>query len=108
MVLAAQSVADAPAVLVAGNTAQGVFFAVEDEALVGIDLEAAAAETGGNVVKDIAVFHQFSTAAVQVGILAAVPQVTEPTSPAPPALAGGFFTAEPSWRPLKQVDKVIY
>ena len=33
---------------------------------------------------------------------------TEPASPASPALAGEFFTAEPSWKPLKQVDIVIH
>ena len=60
----------------AGNAAQGIAFAVEDEALIGIDLKAAAAEAGGNIVQNFLILHQVYFHAVQVGILAAVPQLS--------------------------------
>ena len=73
--LGEQSVTKAPSVLVTGNTAQGIFLTVEDEAVVGIDLEGAATKAAANVVKNLAVLYDLNLTAVEVGILAAVPQV---------------------------------
>ena len=54
VMLRQQRIADAPAILMAGYAAQWVLLAVEDEALLRIDLECAAAETGGYAIDHFA------------------------------------------------------
>ena len=75
MMLGQQSVADAPAVLMAADTAQGVSLTIENEALFGMDLIAAAAETGADTVDSFAVLYRLYLGGVEVGILAAMPQM---------------------------------
>ena len=64
VMLRQQRVADSPAVLMAGDAAQRVFFAVEDEAALRIDLKRAAAKAGLHAVDDFAVFHKFDRSCV--------------------------------------------
>ena len=73
MVLRAQCIAVAPAVLMTGNTTEGVLFPIEDEALVRMDLKAAAAEAGGDVVQNLLALYQIHFAGVQVGVNPAMP-----------------------------------
>ena len=75
VMLGQQCVADAPTVLMAADTAQRILFAIEDEATLGIDLKAAAAETGGHIIDDFIAAQQLHLAAIEVRILAAVPQM---------------------------------
>ena len=70
-----QRVADAAAVLMAGHAVQRVLAAVEEEALLGIDAEAAHAEAAADLVHRLAVLDQLQGGGVQVGVLNAVPQV---------------------------------
>ena len=58
-----------------GYAPQGIFFPVEDEAPVGIDHIASAAETGGNIVQDLLAFHKVDLGGVQVRIDPAMPPV---------------------------------
>ena len=71
MVLGQQSIAQSQTVLMAGHTPQGIFFAVEDEAVVGIDDVGTAAEAGRN---GVAVF-QSDGGGIQVRILSCLPLV---------------------------------
>ena len=64
-----------PCVLMAGNAVQRVRLAVQEEALLGVNLEAAHAKAGGGLIFHRAVHHKAGLAAVQVRILNAVPQV---------------------------------
>ena len=73
--LAGDGVAQALAVLMAGNAVQRVRLAVQEEALLGVNLEAAHAKAGGGLIFHRAVHHKAGLAAVQVRILNAVPQV---------------------------------
>ena len=75
VVLREQRVADAPAVLMAGDAAQRIGLAVEDEALIGIDGERPAAEARGDAVQHAALLQQLDGRGVQVRIPAAVPQM---------------------------------
>ena len=75
VVLGEQSVTKAPSILVTGYTAQGVFLTVEDKAVIGINLKGTATKTAAYVIKNVAIFYDFNLAAVEVGILATVPQV---------------------------------
>ena len=52
-----------------------MLFAVEDKAVFGINLKGAAAETAAHIVQHFAVLHDLHFAAVEIGILAAVPQM---------------------------------
>ena len=70
-----QRVADAAAVLMAGHAVQRVLAAVEEEALLGIDAEAAHAEAAADLVHRLTVLDQLQGGGVQVGVLNAVPQV---------------------------------
>ena len=87
MMLRQQGVADTQTVLVTGNTAEGIFFAVEDEATVGIDLIGAAAETGGDSVAVL----QLHGSGVQVRILPAIPLADVLDGEADLGLSGGGF-----------------
>ena len=78
MVFFAQRVTLFPAILVTGNATQGVLLAIENEALIGINLIAAATETGRNRINYSAIFQQLCLCSIQVGILAAVPLMDIP------------------------------
>ena len=71
VVLAGQSVAHALAVLVPGATPEGVASAVQNEALLRIDLVVPAAKAGGDAVAA----GQGGRGGVQVGIVHTVPQM---------------------------------
>ena len=75
MMLREQGVTDAQPVLMAADTAEGIFLAVENEASVGIHLIVTAAESGGYTVKRCFITDQCGGSAVEVGILSSVPQM---------------------------------
>jgi hypothetical protein len=75
VMLGEKRVTDAESILVAGYTAQRIFLAVEDEAVVGIYLEASCAESGCNVVDNLAASYKLCLEAVEIGILKTVPEV---------------------------------
>ena len=73
--LSRDGVAQALAVLMAGDTVQRVRAAIEEEALLGVHREAAHAEALADFIDRLAVLHQADDAGVQVGVADAVPQV---------------------------------
>ncbi len=68
-------IAESPSVLMAGNTAQRIRFAVQNKALFGIDTETAAPESSGHTVKHFAVFPQLGTGSIQIRTFSSVPKV---------------------------------
>ena len=68
-------VAQAFAVLMAGNAVQRVGAAIEEEALFAVHREAAYAEALADFIHGLAVLDQADNAGVQVGVADAVPQV---------------------------------
>ena len=58
-------------VLVAGNTAQRIFPAIQDKALLGVNLKLAAAEPGGGLLAIV----QLGRYGVEEGVVHAIPQV---------------------------------
>ena len=75
VMLGEKGVTHAKTVLMAGYTAEGIFLAVEDKSVVGIDLEASAAETVANVIKNGLALNDLDLTAIEIGILASVPEV---------------------------------
>ena len=59
----------------AGNTVQRIAFAVEEEALVGVDPVAAETEPAADAVQHRAVPEQLGGEGIEVGVLAAMPQM---------------------------------
>ena len=51
--LGKESITEAPSVLMARNSAEGVLLTVKDEAVIGIDLEGTATEAAAYVIKDL-------------------------------------------------------
>ena len=75
VMLGEKCVTDAEAVLVTGYTAKGVFLTVEDEAVVGVNAEGAAAEAAANVIKYGIAILDLYLAAIEVGVTATVPEM---------------------------------
>ena len=75
VMLLMQGVADALPVLMAAHTPEGIAAAIEEEALLGVHMEGADTESGGNFVHLAAVHHEDRLAGVQIGVHDAVPQV---------------------------------
>ena len=69
MLLDAQCIAQSLPVLVTADTPQGIYPAIEEEALVRIKLDGAAAELGGNLIAAV----QHGLGGVEIGIRNAVP-----------------------------------
>ena len=66
-----QGIARTLTVLMAGNTAQRIFPAIQDKALLGVDLKLAAAEPGGGLLAIV----QLGRYGVEEGVVHAIPQV---------------------------------
>ena len=60
-----------------GNAAQRILFAVEDKAVVRIDLKGSETDAGGNGVQNSLAVQQLSFYGVQIGIFASVPQISK-------------------------------
>ena len=75
MMLLQQCVANLPAVLMAADTPEGILFTVQDETLFRMDLKAAAAKTGRNLIQHFPTPSDFCFCGVEVRILDAVPQM---------------------------------
>ena len=69
-------VTDAESVLMAGYTAEGIFLAVEDKAVLGVDLEASAAESGLHLVDKLATSLKRSLERIKIRISKTVPEVS--------------------------------
>ena len=89
VMLGLQRVADAGAILVAAHAPQGIGLPVEEEALLRVDAEGAAAEADAARVQHVRAVPQFGMAGVQVGILPPVPQMHMLDGQHGLALAGG-------------------
>ena len=64
-----------PSVLVARNAAEGVFLSIENKSVFGVNFEASAAKSMAYVVKNVLSLNYLYLTAIEVRILASVPEV---------------------------------